>query len=146
MEIILGAVLGAAVTASAYAGLRRFSALQQAHRDGASSDEVIPVDIPTGGTRLLARSSILYLRARGDYVRIVAEDGRYLLRGTISDLERRWAPFGFVRTHRGYVANLRRAVEVRPGHNGTAILVFPDGDEIPIARRKLTELRRELTA
>jgi two-component system response regulator LytT len=111
---------------------------------GASPDDVVPVDVPRGGTRLLTRSSILYLRARGDYVRIVADDGRFLLRGRISDIERRWAPFGFLRTHRGYIANLRRAVEVRPALNGTASLVFPGGEEIPVARRKLAELRRAL--
>jgi DNA-binding LytR/AlgR family response regulator len=110
-----------------------------------SQDDVVPVDVPRGGTRLLPRSSILYLQARGDYVRIVADDGRYLLRGTISDIERRWAPFGFVRVHRGFVANLRRAVEVRPQLNGTARLLFRGGEEVPVARRKVAELRRILS-
>jgi two-component system, LytTR family, response regulator LytT len=110
-----------------------------------SDDEVVPVDVPRGGTRLVARSSILYLQARGDYIRIVADEGRFLHRGRISELERRWSPFGFLRTHRGYVANLRRAVEVRPRLNGTATLVFPGGEEVPVARRKLGELRRTLS-
>jgi DNA-binding LytR/AlgR family response regulator len=110
----------------------------------ADQSDVVPVDVPRGGTRLLARSAILYLQARGDYIRIVADDGRFLLRGRISDIERRWAPFGFVRVHRGYVANLRRAVEVRPQMNGTAKLLFPGGEEIPVARRKLVDLRRIL--
>jgi DNA-binding LytR/AlgR family response regulator len=110
-----------------------------------SADDVVPVDVPRGGTRLVPRSSILYLQARGDYVRIVADDGRFLLRGRISDIERRWAPFGFVRVHRGFVANLRRAVEVRPQLNGTAKLVFPGDEEVPVARRKLVELRRILS-
>jgi two-component system response regulator LytT len=112
--------------------------------DGAA--DVVPVDVPRGGTRLVPRSSILYLRARGDYVRIVADGGRFLLRGRISDIERRWAPFGFVRVHRGYLVNLRRATEVRPGVNGTAVVVFPGGEEVPVARRKLVELRRKLSA
>jgi DNA-binding LytR/AlgR family response regulator len=107
---------------------------------------VVPVDVPRGGTRLVPRSSILYLRARGDYVRIVADEGRFLLRGRISDIERRWTPFGFLRVHRGYLVNLRRAVEVRPGVNGTASLLFPGGEEVPVARRKLVELRRTLNA
>jgi DNA-binding LytR/AlgR family response regulator len=110
-----------------------------------SPDDVVPVDVPRGGTRLLPRSSILFLQARGDYVRIVADDGRFLLRGRISDIERRWAPFGFVRVHRGFVANLRRAVEVRPQLNGTAKLLFKGGEEVPVARRKVSELRRILS-
>lgn len=106
---------------------------------------VVPVDnVRGGGTRLIPRSSILYLQANGDYVRIVADDGRFLLRGRLSDIERRWAAFGFVRVHRGYLANLPRAVEVRPLLNGTAVLVFGDGQRVPIARRQIGELRRRL--
>ena len=49
-----------------------------------------------------------------------------------------------MRVHRGYVVNLRRAVEVRPRLNGTAVLVMADGAEVPIARRQVGELRRRL--
>ena len=59
------------------------------------------------------------------------------MRARLSDLEERWAEHGFVQVHRGYVANLRRAVEVRPRLNGTAVLAFPDGAEVPIARRQV---------
>jgi DNA-binding LytR/AlgR family response regulator len=107
--------------------------------------DVVPVDnIRGGGTRLVARSSILYLQAHGDYVRLVTDDGRFLLRGRLADIERRWEPHGFMRVHRGYLANLKRAVEVRPMFNGTAVLVFGDGGTVPIARRQVAELRRWL--
>jgi DNA-binding LytR/AlgR family response regulator len=112
---------------------------------GVPDDEMVAVDqLRGGGTRLLPRSSILYLQAHGDYVRIVAEDGRFLLRARLSDLEERWAPAGFVRVHRGYVANLRRATEVRPLLNGTAVLRFGPDVEIPISRRQVGDLRRRL--
>jgi DNA-binding LytR/AlgR family response regulator len=107
-------------------------------------DETLAVDVPRGGTRLLARSSVLYLQAHGDYVRVASTEGRYLVRARLSELEERWAAHGFVRVHRGFVVNLRRAVEVRPRLNGTAVLVMADGDEVPIARRQVGELRRKL--
>ena len=108
-------------------------------------DDVLPVDtLRGGGTRLLARSSILYLQAHGDYVRVASDEGRFLLRARLSELEDRWAAHGFVRVHRGFVVNLRRAVEVRPRLNGTAVLVMSDGAEVPIARRQVGELRRKL--
>ncbi len=110
-----------------------------------ADSEVIPVDnLRGGGTRLLPRSSILYLQSHGDYVRIFADGGRYLLRASLGEIERRWEPFGFVRVHRRYVVNLRRAVELRPLLNGTAVVVFPDGGEVPVARRQVAELRRRL--
>lgn len=110
----------------------------------AEADDLVAVDVPRGGTRLLTRASILYLQAQGDYVRIVGDDGRYLLRGRISELERAWAGCGFARIHRSYIANLRRAVEIRPRFNGTATLVLADGSELPIARRKIAALRERL--
>ena len=84
------------------------------------------------------------MQAYGDYVRIVSDEGRFLLRDALGDVEERWAPFGFTRVHRGYLANLRRATEVRPRVNGTAVLVLEDGSEVPIARRQVGELRRRL--
>jgi DNA-binding LytR/AlgR family response regulator len=111
----------------------------------AEEDETLAVDaLRGGGTRLLPRSSVLYLQAHGDYVRVASSEGRYLLRARLSDLEERWAGHGFVRVHRGFVVNLRRAVEVRPRLNGTAVLVMTDGAEVPIARRQVGELRRKL--
>ena len=107
--------------------------------------EMIAVANARGGaTRLIARNSILYVQSHGDFVRIVTDDGRYLLRATLGDIEARWQPFGFVRVHRQYVANLARAVELRPLLGGTAELAFADGQTIPIARRQVAELARRL--
>jgi DNA-binding LytR/AlgR family response regulator len=110
-----------------------------------TTDEIIPVENQRGGaTRLLERSSILYVQAEGDYVRIHADGGRYLVRAALSDVERRWGPYGFVRVHRSYVANLHRAVEIRPEIGGAVTIVFADGSRIPVARRQVADLRRRL--
>jgi DNA-binding LytR/AlgR family response regulator len=112
----------------------------------ADDHEMIAVaNLHGGSTRLLARSSILYVQSYGDFVRIVTGDGRYLLRSTLADIERRWEPVGFVRVHRQYVANLRNAVELRPMLGGTAELTFSDGQTIPVARRHAAELGRRLS-
>jgi DNA-binding LytR/AlgR family response regulator len=113
--------------------------------DPPPEDETVAVDaLRGGGTRLLPRSSIVYLQAHGDYVRVASTEGRFLVRARLSELEERWESHGFVRVHRGFVVNLRRAVEVRPRLNGTAVLVMVDGAEVPIARRQVGELRRKL--
>jgi DNA-binding LytR/AlgR family response regulator len=90
------------------------------------------------------RPAILYIQAHGDFVRVVTADGRYLLRATLAELERRFEPFGFVRVHRQYLANLNNAREVRPQLGGSAELVFADEHAIPIARRHVPDLRRRL--
>jgi DNA-binding LytR/AlgR family response regulator len=108
------------------------------------SEMIAVADVRTGATRLIARSSILYVQSNGDFVRIVTEDGRYLLRATLSEIERRWEPAGFVRLHRQYVANLQKAVELRPQLGGTAQLAFATGQTVPIARRHVADLGRRL--
>jgi DNA-binding LytR/AlgR family response regulator len=118
---------------------------RQPQRHAPGDSEMIAVAAATGGaTRLISRGSVLYVQSHGDFVRVVSEDGRYLLRATLSEIERRWEPHGFVRVHRQYVANLQRAVELRPQLRGTAELVFGDGQTIPIARRQVNELGRRL--
>jgi DNA-binding LytR/AlgR family response regulator len=120
-------------------------AVAEEPRGPAAESEVVAVDnVRSGSTRLIPRSSILYVQSHGDFVRVVVEDGRYLLRSTLTDLERRWEAHGFVRVHRQYIANLNKAVELRPQFGGTAELVFADGRTIPVARRHVAELGRRL--
>ena len=118
---------------------------RRARSQPAAESEMIAVSgARAGSTRLINRSSILYVQSHGDFVRIVTDDGRFLLRTTLNDVEHRWEPFDFVRVHRQYVANLARAVELRPLFGGTAELAFENGQSIPVARRHVTELSRHL--
>ena len=112
--------------------------------DGEQPDVVAVSALHGGATRLLARDEIRFASSYGDFVRIVTADARYLLRSTLADLERRWAPHGFVRVHRQFVVNLHQAVELRPQIGGTAELAFADGTTVPVARRHATELARRL--
>jgi DNA-binding LytR/AlgR family response regulator len=109
------------------------------------ANQIIPVEHQRGGaTRLLDRSTVLYVQAEGDYVRLHADSGRFLVRAALSEIEQRWAQHGFVRVHRSYVANLKRAVEIRPKLGGAVTIVMADGSEVPVARRQVADLRRRL--
>lgn len=110
----------------------------------ADHDVVAVASLGGGATRLLERAEIRYVCSYGDFVRVVTADSRYLLRATLTEIERRWSPHGFVRVHRQFVANLHQAVELRPRLGGTAELVFPDGATVPVARRHTAELARRL--
>ena len=135
--------IAAAVESTAALGERNPARLAVPSAD---EHEMIAVaNLHGGSTRLLARGTILYVQSYGDFVRIVTADGRYLLRSTLGEIERRWAPLGFVRVHRQYVANLRNAIELRPQLGGTAELTFADGQTIPVARRHTAELGRRLS-
>jgi DNA-binding LytR/AlgR family response regulator len=109
--------------------------------------DVVAVDNPKGGGKRLVRlETIAFAQANGDYARIVCDDGRFLLRTPLSQLEKDWGPAGFARVHRAYLVNLKHAVELRAQLNGTAVLVMRDETEIPVARRNVAALRRRLHA
>ena len=109
--------------------------------------DVVAVDNPKGGGKRLVRlETISIAQANGDYARIVCDDGRFLLRTPLSQLERDWSPSGFARVHRAYLVNLTHAVELRAQLNGTAVLIMRDGTEVPVARRNVAALRRRLHA
>jgi DNA-binding LytR/AlgR family response regulator len=124
---------------------------EPAATDGApatgAGPDVVAVDNPKGGGKRLVRlETISIAQANGDYARIVCDDGRFLLRTPLSQLEKDWAPSGFARVHRAYLVNLTQAVELRAQLNGTAVLVMRDGTEVPVARRNVAALRRRLHA
>jgi DNA-binding LytR/AlgR family response regulator len=115
--------------------------------DGATAPDVVAVDNPRGGGKRLVRvETIAFAQASGDYARIVCDDGRFLLRTPLTQLEKDWASAGFARVHRAYLVNLTHAVELRAQPNGTAVLIMRDGTEVPVARRGVAALRRRLHA
>lgn len=110
-----------------------------------TAGDIIRVEHQRGGAaRLVNRSTVIYVQAEGDYVRLHADGGRFLVRASLADIEQRWAEHGFVRVHRSYVANLRRAAEIKPQLGGAVTIVMVDGSEVPVARRHLADLRRRL--
>lgn len=107
--------------------------------------DVVAVDAPRGSAKRLVRlEAITTVQANGDYARIACDEGRFLLRVPLATLESEWGAAGFTRVHRGWLVNLRRAVELRAEGNGTAVLVLDDGSEVPVARRHVSALRRRL--
>ncbi len=113
----------------------------------AGGPDVVAVDNPKGGGKRLVRlETISIAQANGDYARIVCDDGRFLLRTPLSQLENDWSASGFARVHRAYLVNLTHAVELRAQLNSTAVLIMRDGTEVPVARRNVAALRRRLHA
>ncbi|MPZ53410.1 MAG: response regulator [Acidimicrobiia bacterium] len=99
-----------------------------------------------GKTTLIERSEIRYVEAQGDYVRLHAQSGSYLVRRPLSWLSERWEDHGFVRVHRSYLVNLRHVSEISPFFNGTLQIRVKDqeGTSLPVSRRRARHLRDRL--
>ncbi len=115
--------------------------------DGASADEVIPVELG-GVTTLVPRSTVKWVEADGDYARLHTATGSHLVRIPISALESRWSDAGFLRVHRSYLVSLGEVTGIRSVGSGLVVCLRPQGDapavELPVSRRHTRELKDRL--
>lgn len=108
-------------------------------------DETLSVELG-GVTRFVQRSSVLWAEAQGDYVRLHTATDSHLLRSTLSQLEERWAPAGFVRLHRSLLVAVAAVRELH-SEDGRHTVVVEQGQtrrELPVARRHAREVRERL--
>jgi DNA-binding LytR/AlgR family response regulator len=117
---------------------------RHSHHTAPDEERIALWDSRVGAHRLVPRTDVLFAQAHRDVVQVVTTEGRYLVRITLAEIGTRWEPFGFVRVHRQYVANLSRARAIRPLLGGTAELDFGDDITVPVARRHVGALRRRL--
>jgi DNA-binding LytR/AlgR family response regulator len=111
---------------------------ERAERD---DDPAVPVEL-AGTTKMLPRSSVLWVEAQGDYVRLHTAETSHLARVSLATLAERWAEAGFVRIHRSYLVQLRLIGELRLTGNSHVVLI--SGHELPVSRRHTRELKDRL--
>jgi DNA-binding LytR/AlgR family response regulator len=139
-----------AITYALYAGTywvcaRLLAGLREPARTEAPAADDVLID---EGQRVLrvAPGVILAVRSCGNYVEFLLGDGRRpLMRTTLGSLGAQLAPLGFVRTHRSWLVNTRRVVEIEAEGSGDYGLTLDDGTEVPLSRRypqALESLRR----
>lgn len=125
------------------------------HSDGAllsSSDEALyrfsgrplvdPVRPATVRVAIKSNKKIVFVdpidlisaRAHGRYVVMHHKSGSYLLRGSLSRVERGLAPYGFVRIHKSLLVNSAWVHEIRPHFNGEYRLLLKDGRQLKTTR------------
>jgi len=104
-------------------------------------------------TRLAARSGdavhlfdpaeIARFSAAGGYASFRRDGREFLLDESLSQLEQRLAPHGFVRVHRAELVRLD-AVRALHGEHGHTEVELDDGQRAPVSRRVVAELKRRL--
>jgi DNA-binding LytR/AlgR family response regulator len=100
---------------------------------------MIPVEV-AGRTRFIPRDQVLWVEAEGDYVRLHTTDAStHLVRMPISHLEERWAAFGFIRIHRGFLVSFRHITEFSVTNGVHAVTVA--GHSLPVSRRHVRDVR-----
>ncbi|MFF0246719.1 LytR/AlgR family response regulator transcription factor [Streptosporangium sandarakinum] len=105
------------------------------------TEDVIPVELG-GRTRFVARQTVRFAEAKGDYVRLHTVDGAYLVRMSLAALERRWAASGFIRVHRSTLVSARHVSELR--FDGGRVVLQVGEETLPVSRRHTRQVRERL--
>jgi len=106
------------------------------------ADETIPIELG-GVTTFIQRSQVLYAQAQGDYARLHTATGSHLVRVSLTALEDRWGPSGFVRIHRSTLVSLPQVTEMRMDRGRHSVRV---GEvELQVSRRHTRDLRNRLS-
>lgn len=121
------------------------TAIERAGVHAATSRRVEELWVPDRGVMLrLAFDSISRIEAYGDYVRIHSASRAYLLRQTISALEKRLDPSRFLRVHRSAIVRKDCICGLKHVGSGAWAAVASDGRLTRIGRGYLSAVRQEL--
>lgn len=80
---------------------------------------------------------ILYFKSEGAYSHIYTEAGQFLSSKSIGYYEQQLLSEMFIRTHHSYLVNNKKISRLVKGRSGR--LIMSNGDEIPVAQRRLNE-------
>jgi two-component system LytT family response regulator len=77
---------------------------------------------------------VVAVQAEGNYVLLQRNSSSYLLRESISALEKKLDPYGFIRIHRSILVNAAFVEEIRPYSTGEYGLRVKGGKEFTVTR------------
>lgn len=92
----------------------------------------------------VAVSSIDWLEAEGDYIRIHVGRQTHLIEKTFTRMEELLTPRGFARIHRSVMINLDRIGELHPEGSGRLRLLLRDGTQLMVSRSYSAKFREGL--
>lgn len=84
---------------------------------------------------------VIAVQAEGNYVLFQKEGGSHLLRESISSIEERLEPYGFLRIHRSFLVNSEFVQEIRPCDTGEYRLRLKGGREYTVTRKYRRNLK-----
>jgi len=87
-------------------------------------------------------ADIVAIEAKGNYVLLHHTSSSHFLRESISMMEHRFSPYGFVRIHRSALVNAALVEEIQPWSTGEYVLRVRGGREYTVTRTYKHNLHR----
>lgn len=126
--------------------LDKVCALKAALSGAPAAERVHRLAVERGGHHaFIPVSDICYIEAKADYSSVVCPGGTYLASESISSLERRLEPDGFLRVHRSYLINVDEVHDIEVSRGGLMELRCARVDaSVPVSRRRTAEVKARL--
>lgn len=151
--VVKASALAPAATVAEGTAITALMLMEAARAATADADGPLPqpeplVKLPVEkgqGIVLLDPADAVYLQADGHYTTVHTADGAFFCGLPLSELEARLDARSFVRTHRGYIVNLRhaRAVERQDGR-AAFVMAAPGAPRVPVSRNRADALKKRL--
>jgi len=95
------------------------------------------------GIKVIPVNDLLYIQADGDYIWLVAKDGKWLKEETMKHMQETLSPSGFVRIHRSFIVNVS-AISRIERYGQQQLIILTNGDSIRISTSGYRTLRDAL--
>jgi len=96
-----------------------------------------------GGQHMLPLAEITHIAAEGNYVRLNAAAGSWLVRDSLAAIMQRLDPARFRRIHRSHIVNVTFVLKVLPWLGGDAVVVLADGRKLRMSRNFRAAFEKE---
>lgn len=94
-----------------------------------------------GKINIIPVSSISYLEAADDYVKIHCTSGVFLKNKTMNFFEQTLPSDDFVRTHRSYIVNVKEVTKIEPYEKESYLAVLRSGEKLPVSLKGYAKLK-----
>ena len=94
--------------------------------------------------KIIQTQEVRYFEAEDDYISIHTQEGKFLKKMTMKQLEESLDPEKFARVHRSFLVNLQEVSGLEPYEKESYLLRLRSGQKIPVSKSGYARLRQVL--
>jgi two-component system LytT family response regulator len=94
--------------------------------------------------KIIQTQEVAFFEAEDDYISIHTQEGKFLKKMTMKQLEESLDPDKFARVHRSFLVNLQQVSGLEPYEKESYLLRLRSGQKIPVSKSGYTRLRQVL--
>lgn len=116
--------------------------LDKMHQADGKLERVV---VKTGAKiKIIPVSSIIYLEADDDYVKIHTDEGLFMKNKTMASFEEQLDPAEFIRVHRSFIVKIDQIARLEPYEKDSYMAILTDGTQVNVSKSGYSRLKQTL--